>query len=223
MDDLSALSKELLNITAAPDADTTEAIDYAAIVKQQRSKVDYTALIRSEPDMLKKVILCKDRLSPTQWSTVLESDIKRRFNIEKKGDSTSGDGRSSKNQKNVEIKVSLGSSKNGQFNFVQLRPDHALDYYLLMAYNLSEDALGKIYWFLCEPRELYELLPKYGGYAHGTVAVNEKITMDNIYGRGKEYALRPNPTANDGNKSKELWNIMLAKFAVTEAEIEGAL
>ena len=149
---------------------------------------------------------------------VLENSIKQKFNILQAKDNMSGDGLI--NNKTVEIKVSLGS--NGQFNFVQLRPSHTIDYYLFLIYDVysSYSELGQIHWFLSKPNDLYKLLPKYGGYAHGTVSINGKITEENICKKGNEkleYSLRPNNLKN--GKPKELWNILIDKFSTSENDI----
>ena len=83
---------------------------------------------------------------------------------ENKINEISGDGH--KNNKNIEIKVSFGS-KDGQFNIVQIRPDHNIDYYLFVGYNLFVEDLGKTYVLYIPSEELY-VTSKYGGYSHGT-------------------------------------------------------
>lgn len=61
-----------------------------------------------------------------------------------------------------------------------------------VVYNVHEGDIGKIYWLLCKAEQLYSLLPKFGGYAHGTIEKLGKISLDNLYRRNCEYALRPN-------------------------------
>ena len=106
-------------------------------------------------------------------------------------------------EKNYEIKFS-GHDKNCKFNWVQFRPDHNIDYYILIGYNLFEGTVGKAYNFKIPAEDLYQLIIDYGGYAHGTNRELGRITKDNLKGRNCEYALRINPN-NLGNKSKELW------------------
>ena len=189
------------------------------IVKNMRNITNYVDICKKEKDILKQCVLCKYYLSSNQWSMVLESSIKQRFNILQAKDNMSGDGLI--NNKTVEIKVSLGGS-NGQFNFVQLRPSHTIDYYLFLVYDVysSHSNLGQIHWFLSKPNDLYKLLPEYGGYAHGTVSNNGKITEENIFKKGNEkleYSLRPNNLKN--GKSKELWDILIDKFSINENDI----
>ena len=147
---------------------------------------------------------------------LLETYIKNLFSLKKPINRISGDGRSL-NDKNIEIKVSLGDLK-GRFNFVQIRPDHDIDYYIFMCYNVHDDELGKIYWFLCPSKQLYELLPRYGCYAHGTIQKLGKIVMTNIYGHNYEYAIRPNPVNNTS-----LWNKLIELFSCDEKYITSKL
>jgi len=156
-------------------------------------------------------------LSSNQWSLMLEKHVKEKFGINHAIDNNSGDGRT-KNHQNVEIKVSLGTSI-GQFHFVQIRPDHNIDYYILLAYDVQQDDLGRLHWFLCPSKDIYDILPIYGDYAHGTKTALGKICKDNIYGRNCEYALRPNPYASKTSKTYRLWHEMMKKFQKTEKEI----
>ena len=192
-------------------------MNFQKIVAYMRLASKWKSICEAEKNTLQKCILCKHQLSSQQWGPLLESFIKEKFNIGPAVDSVSGDGCSPKGL-NIEIKVSLGD-KGGQLNFVQLRPDHTIDYYLFLGYNLFEGELGQTHWLLCPSKELYTLLPTYGGYAHGTISKLGDITMENIYGRGCEYALRPNPVLDDTRKGKKLWNIMCGKFSVTEDDI----
>lgn len=191
-------------------------INYKDLVNILRCPKNYLDICKKQDDILKKCILCKHYLSSNQWSILLEKEIKERFNIKNPFDSLSGDGISEKN-KRIEIKISLGS-KDGQFNFVQLRPHHNIDYYLFMVYNMYENDLGKIYWFLCPPKKLYALLPKYGGYAHGSISKLKRITMNNIHKHNYEYVLRPN-CLKKNTKSYKLWCIMKDNFYIDEDDI----
>lgn len=191
-------------------------INYKDIISSLRTPKNYVEICKNEDDLLKKCMLCKHYLSSNQWSLLLEKHIKDIFNIQNTCDPTSGDGISSK-EKKIEIKISLGS-KDGQFNFVQLRPQHNIDYYLMLVYNMYEDEFGKIYWFLCSPKELYKLLPKYGGYAHGSVTKLKKITTSSIVKNNHEYSLRPN-CIKEKTKSYKLWCIMMEKFHIDVNDI----
>jgi hypothetical protein len=154
--------------------------------------------------LTKKCILVREYLSPQ--STIFEKIIKKDLLIEPPINNTSGDG--CKNNKNYEIKASVHAKKS-KINWVQIRPDHNIDFYILIAYNIYEnDNIGKAYIFKIPSDLLYDLIVKYGGYAHGTCGVHNKITIENIKGRNCEYALRCNPNVKKG-KNHDLWNELL--------------
>lgn len=177
------------------------------MVDTMRKKNKYKQRCIEEQDLLRKCIYCKYLLNSQEWSCVMEKYIMEKLLIEKPTDEISGDG--IKNGKTIEIKVSLGS-KNGQFNFVQIRPEHNVDLYIFIAYNLYEEEYGKVYTILYNSSELYKLLPDYGSYAHGTIQKLGKITYENIINnKNIEYALRPNILLKDTSKSKKLWNILI--------------
>ena len=173
------------------------------IVKRLRNKTEYKDMCRTENNLLNKCILCKYYMSAQEWATEMEQFIKKQLKINNKINEISGDG--NKNNKNIEIKVSLGS-KDGQFNIVQIRPDHDIDYYLFVGYNLFDEDLGKAYVLYIPSEDLYKLLPKYGGYSHGTKRKLDEITPDNIKGRNCEYSLRANPNKKTSTKTRKLWN-----------------
>lgn len=186
------------------------------VMNFRMDKSEIKNLCINEKNLLKQCILCKNYLSAQQWSGIMENRIKEIFDIKQKINSTSGDGIINKN--NIEIKASLGDIK-GTFNFVQLRPGHSIKYYIFLTYDAYESTLGKIYWFLISSIDLYKLLPLYGGYAHGTIEKNGRITLENI-SKECEYSLRPNPIKKD--KSKKLWDELL-KYNKTEDEIKMIL
>lgn len=195
---------------------------YGNLVKELRKNTNYVALCNEENDIIKKCLLCKSYLSPSQWGPLLEKYIKDTLKISKANDSMSGDGCTRK-KKNVEIKVSLGTSTMGQFNFVHLRPEHKLHYYIMLAYDVHHGKFGKVYWFLCPAKEIYKLIPQYGGYAHGTVAKLGKITRESLKGKNKEYALRPHLHAPKGSKQRMLWDTMMKKFHVPLSKLKKLL
>ena len=153
-------------------------------------------------------LLSKLKLSSQASSPLLERWIKHRLGFLPAQNETSGDGlyynKITLLSTTTEIKVSLGTKTNEDYNFVQIRPDHDIDTYLFLTYNMKDN---KCLWFDIPSADVYELLPEYGGYAHGTLKVNGKITPGNLFGKGYEYALRP--SCNPRQKKKnELWNIM---------------
>ena len=151
-----------------------------------------------------KCILTRYYLPPQ--STDLETICKNDLKIGKPLNSTTGDGH--KNGINYEIKASI-HAKNSKLNFVQIRPDHDIDYYILIAYNMYEnDTIGNGYIFKIPSQAMYDLIVLYGGYAHGTCDKLGKITQENIKGRNCEYAIRCDPNAKKG-KSFKIWNELM--------------
>ena len=194
---------ETPNQTTAPTLMNNS--DLSSLVKQMRIKClkDNTHIlerIKSETTLTGKCILARNYLAPQ--SNIMEQIIKKDLEIGNAPDKSSGDG--SKNGKNFEIKFSA-HDKNGKFNWVQFRPDHNIDYYILIGYNLFEGTLGKAYNFKVPAEDLYQLIIDYGGYAHGCQDILGVPTKDNLKGRDCEYAIRVNPNVLV-NKSKELWD-----------------
>ena len=97
---------------------------------------------------------------------------------------------------NYEIKISLGGKFNNKFNYVQIRLNHDIDYYILTAYYLSVinlKSLGELFIFLIDKDNMKNIINNYGHYAHGTLKKNGKKTFDDLNDpyNMKEYALRP--------------------------------
>ena len=157
--------------------------------------------IKNEKTLTGKCILYRRYLTPQ--STDLETICKKDLDIGNALNSTSGDGR--KNRINYEIKASIHAKKS-KLSYLQIRPDHDINYYIFIAYNMYEnDTIGNAHIFKIPSHIVNDLIVRFGGYAHGTIAANGKITSDNIKGRNCEYSLRCNPNAKKG-KSFELWN-----------------
>ena len=160
-------------------------------LRETKDKKPILEQIRNEKTLTGKCILSREYLSPQ--STDLQTICKKDLCIGDALDSTSGDGH--KNGINYEIKASIHASKS-KINFVQIRPDHKINYYILIAYNMYEnDTMGNAHIFKIPSRIVHELIVRFGGYAHGTCTVLGKITSDNIKGRNCEYALRYDPNA----------------------------
>jgi len=169
--------------------------------KDKQDKSHILKKIFNESTLTGKCIIARNYLTPqsTDFETICKNDLKIGPSINE----TSGDGH--KNGINYEIKASIHSSKS-KINFVQIRPDHNIDYYIFIAYNMYEnETIGNAHIFKIPSNNVYELIIRYGGYAHGTCNVLGQITIDNIKGRNCEYALRCDPNAKKG-KSFELWN-----------------
>ena len=162
------------------------------------------------PNLREQVIKTRgQKISSQTWSPMFEKKLKIIFNIGPKKDKISGDGQYNESKETVEIKVSLGS-KNC-LNFVQIRPHHKCDKYLLMAYNIYEGELGRVYLFEISHNKIVDLILNYGNYAHGTIKKQGKITLENINKNMYEYALRINLL---NEKGKKIWNELL-KYEIT--------
>ena len=180
--------------------------DLPEIVKQMKlretkDKKLVLEKINNEKTLTGKCILSRQYLTPQ--STDLETICKKDLGIGNALNSTSGDGH--KNGINYELKTSIHAKKS-KINFVQIRPDHNIDFYIFIAYNMYEnETIGKAHIFKIPSHIVYDLVVDFGEYAHGTCEVFGKITSHNIKGRNCEYALRCQPNAKKGNSFK-LWN-----------------
>lgn len=154
-------------------------------------------------------------VSAQQFGSLLERYIRTRFNYTKnKAEDCNGD--CSKDGENIEIKVSLGGATHTKFNFVQLRPSHGCDAYILTAYHLNYDNLcseGELYIFKVSKEEIKKVIMTHGDYAHGTIKEHGSITMDKLNDNAsmKEYALRP--SFNDA-----CWDALM-QYRVSEDEL----
>lgn len=155
-------------------------------------------------NLWEKCVLLRFYTSPQ--SNVAEKIIKQDLLINDPPDNLSGDG--IKNGLKYEIKVSLHDT-NCKVNIRQIRPHHNIQYYIIIALNLFEGTKGKAYAFKIPAKTIYELVVEYGGYTHGTVLQNGKITTESVNedSNRKEYSLTADPNASNGSKSKDLWEI----------------
>lgn len=169
-------------------------------LKEMKDKKYILEKIKNEKTLTGKCILAREYLNPQ--STDLEIICKEELDIGNALNSTSGDGH--KNGINYEIKASIHANKS-KINFVQIRPDHDIHYYIFIAYNMYEnDTIGNAHIFKIPSDIVYDLIISFGGYARGTCSKLGKIKPDNIKGRNCEYALRCDPNAKKG-KSFKLW------------------
>lgn len=122
-----------------------------------------------------------------------------------------------KNNKNYEVKISLGGVSRNKFNFVQIRPIHACEYILVSYYLNKENAYtddpGELYIFSVAANKMKDILLKHGSYAHGTKDKLGVITRDDLVSpnNDKEYAIRP-------AYGSELWN-ELQEFRIQESDL----
>jgi len=97
--------------------------------------------ISKEKSLTGKCILARFFLSPqsTEFETIIRNDLEINLPL----NNNCGDG--CKNGKKYEIKCSIHSKKS-LVNFVQIRPCHNIDYYILVFYNMyKNDCIGKSY------------------------------------------------------------------------------
>ena len=118
--------------------------DFHEMVKQMKSKEEtdkkhIVKIIQDERTLTNKCILSRRYLPPQ--STIVETMCKQDLGIGNAFNKTSGDGH--KNGIKYEIKTSIHAKKS-KLNFLQIRPDHDIDYYILIAYNMYGEDEGKV-------------------------------------------------------------------------------
>jgi len=200
---------------------TIETMDKEERVKRLKeyltlSKVNHKDQIMNLATLKEANVYCIIHgVSAQQYGPLLERFIRIKFNyIKNKAEDCIGD--CSKDGKNSEVKVSLGGATHSKFNFVQIRPSHDCETYILTAYNLSSDNVeseGELYIFKVPKEEIKKIIVSFGGYAHGTIKEHGKITIESLNDEKstKEYALRP--TINDA-----CWKELI-QFKVPESEL----
>lgn len=103
-------------------------------------------------------------VSAQQYGPLIERYILTKFNyIKNKAEDCTGD--CSKDGKNSEVKVSLGGATHTKFNFVQIRPSHKCENYILTAYNLSSDNVdseGELYIFKVPKEDIKKNIVSFG-------------------------------------------------------------
>lgn len=70
---------------------------------------------------------------------------------------------------NIELKVSLGGQTNDRFHFAQLRQSHKIDFYVFIAYRLTESnyqELGELFIFKMDKKQILPFLAN--GFSHRT-------------------------------------------------------
>jgi hypothetical protein len=179
-----------------------------SFVESMKVNVDTNKILKTiqqETNLTHKCILYRKFFSPQ--STHMETIVRNDLFIKKPINETSGDGR--KNSVNYEIKYS-GHAKKSRLNFVQIRPDHNIDFYILIAYNMYfNNDLGKAFIFKIPSITMYNLVIKHGGYSHGTIKNLGRINKNNLKGRNLEYSIRCNPNSKRGSKDYKLFRKLL--------------
>lgn len=161
-----------------------------------RSTINHEDEILKETTLKNAHIYCVvNSVSAQQYGPLLEKyiRIKNKF-VKNTASECNGD--CSKDNKNAEVKASLGGAKHNKFNWVQLRISHDIHYYILTAYHLTDknvDTGGELYIFSVPKNDMLALIAKYGGYAHGTIKEHGTITIADLNDEKnkKEYAIRP--------------------------------
>ena len=158
--------------------------------------INYKNIIMKSTNLKKACINCKIyNLSGQQSGPLIERYIIKHYNLLKELSSDCV-GDCSKNNKFIEIKVSLGGVNHNKFNYVQLRMNHEINIYLLIAYYLNNDNLtnnGELFIFNIKKEKMIDIIYKYGNYAHGTIKKNGYITMKDLIEKNNnnEYSIRP--------------------------------
>jgi len=156
-----------------------------------------------------------NNLSAQQFGPLLEKFIIKKFKYDKnKSQECNGDCK--KNNVNYELKVSMGGAKHSKFNYVQIRPSHICDMYILTAYHLSLENIeleGNLYVFKVPKNDMLNILVSHGSYAHRTKKENGAITLESLQDPTsmKEYAIRP--VFNDA-----CWKELM-KYVIEEEDI----
>ena len=180
-----------------------------SLLKELQSGVDKQQVKRdiiNEVSTRSAFIVSKAKLSSQQYGAALESHIKTKFGWSGQTDNVSGDSTTPLGSK-IEIKCSIEDSKGG-FNYVQIRPSHTVDYYLLANYSISTD---EVIFLLCPKEEFVDLVVSNGQLAHGTKDASFEY---------KEYAYRPKMHGRIGTKGREQWEA-LQQWRVSEEELLG--
>jgi len=150
--------------------------------------------------LTQKTIIARQYLKPSSLKT-MEKVIQKDLKLEKAENKISGDATKKvlKNMGlsvcniNYEIKISV-HAESSKINFVQIRPWHAVDFYILIAYDMyANKKLGKAFLFKVPAKAMTDIIIKFGSYAHGSLKEKGPITLDSIQQNQHLYAIRPWP------------------------------
>jgi len=179
------------------------------IVQEMRSqkrmpKWEFLNIVQRCTTLTEKCAFVRRYLSPN--STTMEHMVKHDLGIQDARDKTSGDGL--KNATTYEIKCSV-HDRASTFNWRQIRPDHNIDFYILIGYNLRACHLGRAYIFKVPSDKLYQMVVDYGGYSHGSKEGQlPDITLENMKGHLREYSLSINPNSKHKAKRQQFWDTL---------------
>ena len=148
------------------------------------------------------------KLNAQFWGKgAIEPRVKTIMGLDAPPNAISGD--ASKAGENYEIKASMCDKT---LNYVQIRPDHNVHWYILIGFFI-QDNRPTLRTLKVPSDKIYELVVKYGGYAHGTVGELGTVRQETIRGNNNEYSLRPKPNGNPGTKPRKLWD-ELVQYAI---------
>jgi hypothetical protein len=157
--------------------------------------VSHELEIMKQPNIKYAHIYCKiNKLTGQQYGALIEKYVQVKYGMTKnKTSSCTGDLQC--NQKNIELKVSLGGKYHNKFNYVQLRMNHSCEY-ILTAYYINIDNItcdGELFIFKLTKKDIKHIIYRYGGYAHGTKKRLGLITEADLENEtnDKEYVIRP--------------------------------
>lgn len=141
-------------------------------------------------------LYCKiNKLPNNSFGMHLEKYVTQRYNY-KHHKSADGNGDfGTQSGRNIEIKSSLGGSKNNQFNYLQIRFFQDVDY-ILTAFYVSKENIeneGELFIFSLPKEDMKNIVLKFGHYAHGTKNELPPITMERLNDPSIRllYAIRP--------------------------------
>lgn len=161
----------------------------------KNSKTDHKKEILLLQNLKEAHIYCKiNYFSGQLTGPLIEKFILEKNNM-KKINASLCNGDAFHNHKNIEIKVSSGGKDNNKFNYVQLRINHNIDFYILTAYYLHNTNIhdnGELFIFKLNKEQIKKLIYDYGSYAHGTINKLGKINYNDLsnLSNNKEYAIR---------------------------------
>lgn len=180
------------------------------------SKINHKDAILNEPGLKDAHIYCLLHKIPSQaYGVLLENYIITRFNFTRNNAShCTGD--CSKHDCNIEIKSSLGGQKRNKFNFVQIRLNPQITFFIFTAFYLCPENVnqeGELFIFKIPLQQMKQLVLNYGGYAHGTIKEHGKIVSESLEDaeNKREYAIRP--VFND-----KCWKALML-FRIQESEL----
>lgn len=182
-------------------------IDYNSIVEEERfayinsSNDKIIEYVGRSNNLLEKFVLLRRYTGPQ--SNVSEKIIKTDLQIDNPINNTSGDGH--KNGNNFEIKASI-HAKDCALNIRQIRPHHTIDFYIVIHLDIFSETEATVTTYKIPSNDLYNVIPQFGGYTHGTVKNNGKITIDSIYDdkHSFEYSITYSPMKKTKGKNKEI-------------------